>query len=94
MTRCEAPQTELQQAKDMLDVVKLQYDLGMFTNLEYLDARAALERAELGSLLAQYREVLNVHALKQVTATPILQTSPAAGSGAPQGSGEAPAASS
>ena len=89
----QSAQTQLQQAKDMLEVVKLQYDLGMLTNLEYLDAQAALERAELGSLLAQYREVLNVYALKQVTATPIWQTSPAPGSGASQGSGATPAAS-
>jgi outer membrane protein TolC len=69
----QSAQTQLQQAKDMLEVVKLQYDLGMLTNLEYLDAQAALERAQLGSLLSQYREVLSEYALKQTTATPIWQ---------------------
>ena len=69
----ESAQTQLQQAKDMLEVVKLQYDLGILTNLEYLDAQASLERAQLGSLLSQYREVLSEYALKQTTATPIWQ---------------------
>ncbi|HYW86071.1 MAG TPA: TolC family protein, partial [Spirochaetia bacterium] len=69
----QSAQVQLQQAQEMLDVVKLQYDLGMLTNLEYLDAQAALERAQLGSLLAQYREVLNEYALKQATGTPIWQ---------------------
>ena len=67
----ETSQTQLDQAKEMLDVVKLQYDLGMLTNLEYLDAQAALERAELGSLQSQYREVLSEYALKQATGAPI-----------------------
>jgi len=70
----QSAETQLDQAKQMLDVVKLQYDLGMLTNLEYLDAQAALERAELGSLLAQYREVLNEYALKQATGAPIWLT--------------------
>jgi outer membrane protein TolC len=67
----ETSQAQLDQAKEMLDVVKLQYDLGMLTNLEYLDAQAALERAELGSLQSQYREVLSEYALKQATGAPI-----------------------
>ena len=81
----QSAQLQLQQAKDMLDVVKIQYDLGMLTNLEYLDAQAALERAELGSLLAQYREVLNEYALRQAAGTPAWQATPPQGSGAAQG---------
>ncbi|HUI70436.1 MAG TPA: TolC family protein, partial [Spirochaetia bacterium] len=69
----QSAQVQLHQAQEVLDVVKLQYDLGMLTNLEYLDAQAALERAQLGSLLAQYREVLNEYALRQATGTPIWQ---------------------
>jgi outer membrane protein len=67
----QSAQTQLDKAKQMLDVVKLQYDLGMLSNLEYLDAQAALERAQLASLMAQYREVLSEYALKQATGTPI-----------------------
>jgi len=70
----QSAETQLDQARQMLDVVKLQYDLGMLTNLEYLDAQAALERAELGSLAARYREVLNEYALKQATGAPIWLT--------------------
>lgn len=61
----------------MLEVVKLQYDLGMLTNLEYLDAQAALERAQLGSLQGRYREVLSEYALKLATGTPIWEAPPA-----------------
>lgn len=64
-------QSQLDQAKEMLEVVKLQYDLGMLTNLEYLDAQSALERAQLGSLQALYREVLSEFALKQATGAAI-----------------------
>ncbi len=74
----QSAQTQLDQAKDMLEVVKLQYDLGMLTNLEYLDAQAALERAQLGSLQAQYREVLSEYALKQATGAAIWQAVPGA----------------
>jgi outer membrane protein TolC len=60
-------QAQLDQTKDMQDVVKLQYDLGMLSNLEYLDAQVAQERAQLGSLQARYREVLSQYALKLAT---------------------------
>ena len=64
-------QDQLDQAREMLQVVKLQYDLGMLTNLEYLDAQSALERAQLGSLQAQYRAVLSEFALKQAAGAAI-----------------------
>jgi outer membrane protein TolC len=67
----QVAQSQLAQATEMLHVVKLQYDLGMLTNLEYLDAQSALERAELGSLQAQYREVLSELAIKQAIGTVI-----------------------
>jgi outer membrane protein TolC len=63
----QTAQTQLEQAREVLEVVKVQYDLGLLTNLEYLDAQAGLERAQLGSLQAQYREVLGEYALRQST---------------------------
>ncbi len=69
-------QFQLDQATEMLHVVKLQYDLGMLTNLEYLDAQAALERAQLGSLQAQYRAVLGDVAVKQALGADIGQAKP------------------
>ena len=63
----QSAQTQLDQTRDMQEVVKVQYDLGMLTNLEYLDAQVAQERAQLGSLQSQYREVLSQYALKQAT---------------------------
>ena len=70
----QSAQSQLDQATEMLHVVKLQYDLGMLSNLEYLDAQAALERAELGSLQAQYREVLSELGVKQAIGADIAQT--------------------
>jgi outer membrane protein len=69
----QSAQSQLDQVKEMLGVVKLQYDLGMLTNLEYLDAQAALERAQLGSLQAQYRAVLGELAVKQAIGADIGQ---------------------
>jgi outer membrane protein TolC len=84
----QSAQSQLDQAKEMLEVVKLQYDLGMLTNLEYLDAQAALERAQLGSLQAQYREVLSEFAVKQATGAVIWTASPgSAGQSLRQGGG-------
>ena len=63
----QSAQAQLDQTREMLGVVKLQYDLGMLTNLEYLDAQAALERAQIGSLQARYRAVVSRYALEQAT---------------------------
>ena len=75
----ETAQAQLQQAKDLLEVVKVQYDLGLLTNLEYLDAQAALERAELGSLMSRFREVLSEYSLRQAAGTKIWAAAPTAG---------------
>jgi outer membrane protein TolC len=72
----QSAQSQLNQATEMLQVVKLQYDLGMLSNLEYLDAQAALERAQLGSLQAQYRAVLSELAVKQAIGAVIWETTP------------------
>jgi len=57
----------LDQARQMVDVAKVQYDIGVITNLEYLDAQTALETASLTNLGARYREVLSEYALRQAT---------------------------
>jgi outer membrane protein len=67
-------QSQLDQAKEMREVVRLQYDLGMLTNLEYLDAQSALEKAQLGSLQARYRAVLSELAVKQAVGAVIGET--------------------
>jgi len=64
-SQVESAQAQLDQAQQVLEVVKVQYDLGLLTNLEYLDAQAGLERAQLGSIQAQYRNVLAEYALRQ-----------------------------
>ena len=79
-SQVESAQAQLDQAQQVLEVVKVQYDLGLLTNLEYLDAQAGLERAQLGSLQAQYRNVLGEYALRQATGEKIwtAATDPAA----------------
>jgi len=57
----------LDQAKQMVDVAKVQYDIGVITNLEYLDAQTALETANITNLAARYKEVLSEYALRQAT---------------------------
>ncbi len=56
---------QLQQAQQMLEIAKTQYEIGVTTNLEYLDAQASLETARLTNLTAAYREVLSEYALRQ-----------------------------
>jgi outer membrane protein TolC len=55
----------LDQARQMVDVAKVQYDIGIISNLEYLDAQTALETANVSNLGAQYKEVLSEYALRQ-----------------------------
>jgi outer membrane protein TolC len=55
----------LQQAREMVEVAKVQYDIGVISNLEYLDAQTALETANVSNLAAMYKEVLSEYALRQ-----------------------------
>jgi len=61
----------LDQAKQMVDVAKVQYDIGVITNLEYLDAQTALETANITNLAARYKEVLSEYALRQAAGEPL-----------------------
>jgi outer membrane protein len=54
-------------AEQMVDTAKVEYDTGVITNLEYLDAQTALEAATFGNLGALYKEVVCEYALRQVT---------------------------
>jgi outer membrane protein len=55
----------LDQARQMVEVAKVQYDIGIISNLEYLDAQTALETSNVSNLAAMYREVLSEYALRQ-----------------------------
>ena len=52
-------------AKRAVKVAKVQYDIGIISNLEYLDAQTALETAHVSSLTAMYKQVLSEYALRQ-----------------------------
>jgi outer membrane protein TolC len=55
----------LDQARQMVDVAKVQYDIGLITNLEYLDSQTAVETAHVSNLAAMYKEVMSEYALRQ-----------------------------
>ena len=55
----------LEQARQMVEVAKLQYDIGVISNFEYLDAQTALETANVSNLGARYKEVMSEYALRQ-----------------------------
>jgi outer membrane protein len=57
----------LDQARQMVEVAKVQYDIGIISNLEYLDAQTALQTANISNLAAMYKEVLSEYALRQVS---------------------------
>ena len=67
----ESSLEQLQQAQAMLEIARTQYEIGVTTNLEYLDAQASLQTARLTNLSAAYREVLSEYALRQATGQPI-----------------------
>jgi outer membrane protein len=56
---------QLQQAQAMLEIARTQYEIGVTTNLEYLDAQASLQTARLTNLSTAYREILSEYALRQ-----------------------------
>lgn len=56
---------QLAQAQEALNMAKVQYDIGVGTNLEYLDSQTSLELAKLNNLGATYREFLSQLQLKQ-----------------------------
>ena len=47
---------QLDQAQEALNMAKVQYDIGVGTNLEYLDSQTSLELAKLNNLGATYRD--------------------------------------
>lgn len=61
----ESSLEQLRQAQQMVEIAKMQYEIGVTTNLEYLDAQASLQTARLTNLSAAYREVLSEYALRQ-----------------------------
>jgi outer membrane protein TolC len=60
---------QLDQAQEALNMAKVQYDIGVGTNLEYLDSQTSLELAKLNNLSATYRELLSQLQLKQTLGT-------------------------
>ncbi len=56
---------QLQKAQAMLEIARTQYQIGVTTNLEFLDAQASVQTARLTSLSASYREVLSEYGLRQ-----------------------------
>jgi outer membrane protein len=56
---------QLAQANEALNMAKIQYDIGVGTNLEYLDSQTSLELAKLNNLSATYRELMSQLQLKQ-----------------------------
>jgi len=69
---------QLQQAQAMLEIARTQYEIGVTTNLEYLDAQASLQTARLTNLSAAYRAILSEYALRQAAgeSTPLSEPAP------------------
>jgi outer membrane protein TolC len=60
----------------MVEVAKVQYDIGIITNLEYLDSQTALETASVSRLAAMYKEVLSEYALRQSAGESLAEQDP------------------
>jgi outer membrane protein len=69
---------QVQQAQQMVQIARIQYEIGVTTNLEYLDAQASLQTAQLASLSSSYRAVLSEYALRQAAgeSTPLGEPGP------------------
>ncbi len=55
----------LQDAGEIVEVARVQYDIGVISNLEYLDAQSSLATAKLTHLAAMLQETLGAYALRQ-----------------------------
>jgi outer membrane protein TolC len=66
---------QLAQAQEALNMAKVQYEIGVETNLEYLDSQTSLELAKLNNLSAIYREHLSQLQLKQSLGTRLWEKS-------------------
>ncbi len=62
----EASLVQLNQAQEMVNVAKVRYDVGVITNVEYLDAQTSLAQAKLEHLRDVYHEMMSQYSLKQV----------------------------
>ena len=69
----ETSRVQLDQAQQALDAAKIQYELGVITNDEYLSSQTALAQAKLANLLARYNEVASDYSLKEALAQRIWQ---------------------
>ena len=69
----ETSRAQLDQAQQALDAAKIQYELGVITNDEYLSSQTALAQAKLANLLARYNEVASDYSLKEALAQRIWQ---------------------
>ncbi len=56
---------QLNQAEQMVSVAKVQFEVGVVTNLEYLDSQSSLEQARITNLMAVYHEIMAEYALKE-----------------------------
>jgi HAE1 family hydrophobic/amphiphilic exporter-1 len=57
---------QLEKAEEAVGIARIQYSIGAFTNLQFLDSHAALEQAKLDTTRALYQETLCELALKQI----------------------------
>jgi outer membrane protein len=73
-SRVENSVDQLTQAKRALDIAKAQYELGVVTNLQYLDSQTSLELAMLNRLNALYKKALSEVDLEQAVGEEIWKT--------------------
>ena len=56
---------QIEYAKKSLELAKIQYERGVVTNLEVLDAETALAQARLLNIQALYKSIINYYALRR-----------------------------
>lgn len=58
---------QIDYAKKSLELAKIQYERGVVTNLEVLDAETALAQARLLNIQAMYKSIINYYSLRRAT---------------------------
>ncbi len=58
---------QIDYAKKSLELAKIQYERGVVTNLEVLDAETALAQARLLNIQAMYKSIINYYSLRKAT---------------------------
>ncbi len=67
LENCKAQKVNVMKAREALDIAKIQYDEGLITNTNYMDAEVGLMKANVYLLQSKYDAIVNYYQIKYIT---------------------------